>query len=176
MEKCKNLEKLKCPTTQHGPIIGLDIDGVVADFEKHFLEYLNLDTSPATSWDDPRFRSNFHLIENDIEFWMGIPPIENIPDMDVFVYVTARPIPSDVSELWLKNNSLPFAPVITVGVGNSKLQSLKGKVDIFIDDNIDTFEELNAAGIDCYLMTRNHNRHYKCNKRINSLNEFIETI
>ena len=41
--------------------------------------------------------------------------------------------------------------------------------DLFIDDKIETFEELNKAGTPCLLMTANHNKDYKTPLRINSL-------
>ena len=56
--------------------IGLDIDGVIADFGTHFLNYLDIeDKTPARCWDDERFTKNFHKIVDDERFWLTIPPI-----------------------------------------------------------------------------------------------------
>jgi hypothetical protein len=56
----------------------LDIDGVIADFGTHFLNYLQIDDkTPPTTWDDPRFVQNMHRVKEDVNFWMTIPPLES---------------------------------------------------------------------------------------------------
>lgn len=156
--------------------IGLDIDGVLADFERHFLDWLGLPGYPAEAWDDRRFRDNFYKIESDSNFWMTLPAIIYGSDLlfNPEIFVTARPMEqTSITESWLYGKNL-FAKqnLINVGQGNSKVEALKGKVDIFLDDAIHNFEELNDNGINCYLITRNHNKDYHTSKRFDSLYDF----
>lgn len=160
--------------------IGLDIDGIVADFGVHFLNYLNIeDKSFPTKWDDDRFINNFHKIENDVEFWMTIPKLIEPSELDFkpVIYVTARPIDNKVTECWLANNGFPQAPVITVGTGGSKVQHLKNTVDLFVDDAVHNFVQLENNGVNCLLMDRSHNQNYEVgNKRIYNINEVMEYV
>ena len=56
--------------------IALDIDGVLADFGPHFLDYFGIeDKTPPTIWDDVRFKDNMHKVAGNAEFWLGIPPM-----------------------------------------------------------------------------------------------------
>ena len=155
--------------------IGLDIDGVCAEFSASFLEYLGLPTHEADSWTDPRFRENMHRVDGDLYFWSTIKPIipGNFVRFQPELYCTSRNIPSDISRAWLVNKGFPHAPVLTVPRGESKVDALKGKIDLFLDDAIHNFEELNAAGIPCLLVTRSHNVHYDAGKkRVESLLDF----
>ncbi|MCA9750027.1 MAG: hypothetical protein KC414_13035, partial [Romboutsia sp.] len=143
--------------------IGLDIDGVLADFGTHFLDYLNIeDKSPAKEWDDDRFVSNFHRIMDDENFWLTIPRLIEPYSLKFkpVIYVTARSIPSEITKKWLLNNGFPDVPLISVGYNENKIDSLKDTIDVFIDDAVHNFEELNNAGIECLLMTRSHNLDY----------------
>ncbi|MCB1711624.1 MAG: HNH endonuclease [Candidatus Riesia sp.] len=140
--------------------VGLDIDGVLLNYEEHFLEYLNLPKHHPDRWDDPRFVNNFKLIEKDENFWLGIPRIFDpkylyfIPE----IYVTARPVSTEITRKSLISNGFPDRPIITVGHGGSKVEPLLGKVDIFVEDSFANYMELNKAGIRTILVTRSHNR------------------
>ena len=54
------------------PELWLDLDGVVGEFEQHFLRYFNLPTHHPTEWDDPRFTDNIHHIDYNDDFWLTI--------------------------------------------------------------------------------------------------------
>ena len=112
--------------------IGLDIDGVLADFTGHFFDYLGIkDKSLPKDWNDIRFTNNFHKIANDQQFWEGIPALVKPESLDFIpvIYVTAREIPSEVSKKWLDKKGFPDAPVITVGTNGNKVEALLGKVN-----------------------------------------------
>lgn len=157
--------------------IGLDLDGVITDFHNHFLDYLNLPKHRVTGWDDKRFVDNFHLIDHDKEFWKTLPRLFD-PEELIFtptLYCTARNIATEISEYNLFDfNKMPLAPVYTVGRNRSKVETLKGRVDIFLDDHVKNFEELNEAGVTTFLITREHNEYYNAPKgmRFDSLLDF----
>lgn len=157
--------------------IGLDIDGVLADFNNHFLDYLNIeDKSPCNHWRDPRFSRNFRKIVNDEKFWSTIPPLVDGKTLhfEPCCYITSRPVDSNITEEWLDRHGFPVAPVITVGVKGSKVQAcIDQKVQVFVDDHYDNYKDItkNTATL-CLLMDRSHNRkHNVGNKRIKSLEE-----
>lgn len=140
----------------------LDIDGVLADFEKHFLTYLNLPMDHPTDWNDYRFRDKFSEIENDLTFWSGIPRIFDPAEFDYPIkgYVTARPIDNQLTSAWLECAGFPKGELINVGSNGSKVEILKEKCDVFVDDSIYNFTELQSAGVTCFLMSRPHNKKY----------------
>lgn len=161
--------------------IGLDVDGIAADFSSHFLNFFDFeDKSPATSWDDPRFRKNFHRTYENKEFWLGIPTINDSPywvnHLRPSCYITARPIPNEWSMEWLWKNGFPYAPLFTVGENGSKVDLVRENCDIFVDDAIHNFEQLTEAGLKCALMTRSHNLGYDTEFRIDSLDGVYEVI
>lgn len=161
--------------------ISLDVDGVLADFGTHFLNYLNIeDKSPAKEWDDPRFKNNFHKIQDDELFWLSIPRLidPKLIKFPITAYVTARPIEWNVTKIWLEMNGFPDAPVFSVGLDNSKVDTLKElNIDLFVDDAIHNFKEINDAGINCYLMSRSHNEGFDAKgKRIESLEQINKII
>lgn len=154
----------------------VDIDGVLAAFGEHFINYLDFDDkSQPTEWSDKRFVDNIHKVDNDVEFWLTIPKLIEPSDIKFKIsgYCTARNISKKVTELWLRNNGFPDKPVYSVGLGKSKVEVLKEVgCDIFIDDSESNFNELNNNGVLCYLMTRSHNLNVNTPLRVNSLEEF----
>ena len=157
----------------------LDIDGILADFEKYFLSYLKLPAHHPTDWNDYRFRDNFSKIANDNRFWIDIPRIFDPKEFDYPIkgYVTARPVGNEVTKKWLDLNGFPEGELVNVGTGVSKVDALKGKCDVFVDDSIYNFMELQSAGITCFLMTRPHNQKYNVgNMRVNNIREFLQRV
>ncbi|MCB9019216.1 MAG: hypothetical protein H6546_02700 [Chitinophagales bacterium] len=159
----------------------LDIDGVLADFEKHFLDKLKLQKGPSNDWNDPRFRTNFDKIANDEEFWATV-PLLNGPDTFTYPiagYCTARPINDEVTQQWLDQRGFPRAPLINVGQYGNKGKILHQKgCDVFIDDSFSNFTEVSMWGIECYLYTRPHNKKYKevVDRRINHINQLMAIL
>lgn len=160
--------------------IGLDVDGVLADFEGHFLHYMDFeDKTRPTDWKDVRFKNNIEKVKRDINFWLSIPNLveAQLLDFNPVIYVTARPIPSEITRKWLKINGFPPAPVVTVGTNGSKVSSLVNNVDAFVDDAYHNYTELNDAGINCVLMTSSHNIKYKhVDKRISTINQVLNYV
>jgi len=155
-----------------------DLDGVLADFETHFLNYLNLDTTSPTDWNDYRFVSNIDKIANDDNFWITLPRIIDPNDITYPIsgYVTSRNCSLDIINLWLENNGFPKGELINVN-GNKKSEVLKNICDIFVDDSIYNFVDCHSNGIICYLMTRPHNKKYDVGHfRVNNFTEFISKL
>lgn len=160
------------------PRIGLDIDGVLADFVGGMMKRFPQMTKRASYWNDVDIRNGFMEISGDEDFWMGLEPMcdpKSLP-FEPCCYVTSRPIDVSVSAKWLALHGFPFAPLTSLGVSESKFGTLMShSVDIFVDDKYDTFVELNERGLCCYLMTAPYNSKYNVgHKRIYSLNEIIK--
>lgn len=149
--------------------IGLDIDEVVADFCNHFFNYLGLDSTPATDWDDERF-DLFDKIEKDMDFWMSIPALYHQDEINFIpqCFVTSRPISSKYSKEWLQKAGFKNPVVFTVGLEGSKYQYVKD-LDLFVDDAPHNFKELSSKGCNVLLMDRPHNKHIFTPKRIYNL-------
>jgi uncharacterized HAD superfamily protein len=159
--------------------VGWDIDGVLADFGKHFLSHLNLPNHPPTDFYDERFTKNLHRVANDVQFWINIPPIIKPSDITIPIhcYCTARSIPTEVTAYWLWKHNFPTSPIFSVGEGGDKVKILKALgITHFIDDAIHNFIALNEAGIKCFLMTRSHNTHISTNLRVDTIEEFQTKI
>jgi uncharacterized HAD superfamily protein len=156
------------------PCIGLDIDGVLADFDGMFKEWFGI-THDTDHWNFTYKYRDFHKgIDTDEKFWLSLKPLidgTKLP-FEPVLYCTNRYIPTTITEQWLENNHFPCVKVITVN-GN-KIEALKGKVDIFVDDHYDNYVELNNAGICTYLWDKPYNRKYDVGfKRLTDLKQLV---
>lgn len=156
------------------PKIGLDIDEVLADWVGHWTKHHGQEV-PETWNFDRNIAAKFEALKDDKTFWMTIPV--KTPPQDIHFephcYITSRTIPKEWTEEWLDKNGFPTMPVICVGHGESKVEVAKrAGIDIFVDDRFENFQELNAAGIFCYLFDAPHNKRYNVGfRRIYSLAE-----
>lgn len=158
--------------------IGLDIDGVLADFTLAWHRLYPEVSSKPNTWNlDSKISERFKKMKKDgvlDKFYLNIPILikpEDIP-FEPTCYITARPVDSTVTEEWLELHGFPKKPVITVG-NMSKINATKeNNIDIFIDDHYDNFVELNDGGIFCYLCTASWNIEYDVgHMRLNSLKD-----
>lgn len=155
--------------------IGLDIDGVLADFTTHLMKVSGNEGHIAEHWNDPIVRREFDKVKNDEKFWAEIPALmtrEDIP-FEPHCYITARSISKEITQAWLDRNLFPTAPLYCVGVGESKIDvAKKSGIDVMVDDSITNFIELNSNGVFCYLYDAPYNKKYNVGyKRIHSLSE-----
>ncbi len=158
--------------------VGLDVDEVLADFNKAWMKRFNLVDEPNWWFFDNKMQERFkELIDkNELEdFYLKIEPKikpEDIP-FEPYCYVTSRPVSSEITAKWLQMHNFPAVPVYTVPPNTTKVDILKELgVQIMIDDRIDNFVEINKAGISCFLYDCNHNKRYNVGyKRINSLKD-----
>jgi hypothetical protein len=155
--------------------IGLDIDGVLANFQKHVFEYLGQQAKIVTHWDDPNVRDNYEIVKKDPQFWLSIPPLISPKDIifSPHCYITARSIDPKVTQEWLDKNGFPKATLYCVGSGESKIETAKKSgIELFVDDHYVNFVDLTNAGIFTYLMDAPYNHHYDVgHRRVKSLKE-----
>ncbi len=164
---------MKKSTNWNPPLkIGLDIDGVVADFEMHLYKWFNLPTNRAIKWDDERIMDNFKKIEDNEEFWLSIPAIAKQSDLDFrpHRFVTARPIHNDWTTAWLKKQGFKDFELVTVGVDGKKSLHMDN-LDVFVDDAIHNYLDVKDTPTKSLLLFCPHNRHYKTRDFIFHLNQ-----
>jgi len=158
--------------------IALDIDEVLCDWVKAWTDYFG---QPVPKWwrFDRNIGDKFDKMKNDKGFWLNIPPKIN-PDEIPFepcCYITSRCIPKEWTEEWLQKHGFAASPVINLELGQSKLDAIKScECTCFVDDNYDTFCEINSANIGCvcYLMDAPHNERFDVGyRRIKSLKELV---
>ena len=157
------------------PRIGLDIDGVLADFSTAFCKHCGISPQAVDRWWwTYAWREHKHELIGNEAFWLNIEPLLSGSDLpfEPVCYCTDRTIDTSITEQWLEKNGFPCVPVITVN-GN-KIEALKDKVDIFVDDCYDNYIQLNNAGICTYLWDRPHNRKYDVGfKRLTDLKGLV---
>ena len=147
--------------------IGLDIDGVLADFTGAWHKlHPEIDKEPKAWGFDRNIMKRFEEMKKNgtlEDYYLNIKPLikpEELP-FEPKCYVTARPVDTKISEQWIDNNGFPRKKVITVPTSTSKVDAIKNAgIEIFIDDSYDNFIELNNAGIFTYLYTASWNIKY----------------
>lgn len=144
--------------------VGLDLDDTLAVW---YAQYLARFGQPQ---DDYEVTKNVQrILKYDREFWLNL-PVKHMPNFQPTLYCTARVNKKAWSKQYLKDNGFPEAPVYQVyGHRVPKSPIIKGRVDVFIDDSIFNFEDLNKNGICCLLMDSEYNRSYETPFRIHSL-------
>lgn len=160
--------------------IALDIDEVLCNWLGDWCKYWELDV-PDSWFFDRNIMSKFNQMiqDNTLDnFYLKLKPLIDPSELpfEPHMYITSRPIKTEITEQWIDSNGFPTRPVVTVPLGTSKVDVLKAhNIDIFIDDRYDNFIEINKAGICCLLMDMPHNRRYNVGyKRIYNFNDFKE--
>lgn len=160
--------------------IGIDIDNCIANFD---LGYLNrFGKFPKCDWAITRNVNNILIHERD--FWLNL-PVLRVPNFQPKLFCSARVNNRRWTKQYLLNLGLS-SPLFQVnGYHLSKAPVLKGRVDVFIDDSLKNFIDLNLHGIPCLLMDSPANRDFGPVGRIYSLNKdeieeayslFMETV
>jgi hypothetical protein len=161
------------------PKIGLDIDGVIADFSGSWNKlYPEISATPNSWYFDRKVGERMDEMREKgslDEFYLNIKPLLN-PDTLPFepcCYITSRPVTQEITEKWLDKFDFPRKKVISIDLLTSKVDAAKkAGVEIFIDDSYENFVDLNNNGIFTYLYTAPWNVKYDIgHMRLNSLME-----
>lgn len=159
--------------------IGVDIDECLANFTQAYSDKTGSAPEPIHwSYCDNIVKNFEHWSETGElnSFYASIKPLVDNPCLgfEPVGYITNRPVSSEVTREWLIANGFPQAPVFTTTSSDHKVKTaIEQKLDIFIDDNFETFVKMNKAGVCCFLMDAPHNRKYEVGyKRIKDFNDF----
>lgn len=146
--------------------IGLDIDDTICDFLGPYFERF------GTPKKDCEITKNVsRILIKDKDFWMNLPIIHR-PNFNPALYCTKRVHSKVWSKQFLEKNEIPVAPIYQVfSQTSSKAPRIKGRVDVFIDDSISNFIDLNLNGIPCLLMDGKHNQGWGPVGRVFSLDK-----
>ncbi len=147
--------------------IGSDIDDCLCNFWDPYIDrfgYPKKDKSEIT-------KNVNQILVKDRDFWMNLPVITKV-NFDITLYCTKRVHPKSWTKQYLEINGFPKAPVYQVYCQvASKAPMIKGRVDVFIEDSISNFIDLNSKGIPCLLIDRPHNQSWGAIGRIYELDK-----
>ena len=144
--------------------IGLDIDQVLADWAGPFFKRFN----PKSDSEITRICNK--KLAKDRDFWLNLPVIQYPIEFEPKLYCTKRSCLKTYTKEWLDNNGFPHKPVYQVLCQtDNKARYIKGRVDVFIDDSISNFIQMNRSGVPTLLMNTSYNKHLGPILRIYSL-------
>ena len=136
--------------------IGLDIDGVLADFVTYHER--------ATGIKQPHNYYNMNVVKLDSV--LDIPVLDR-PHFDIVCYITSRREEyREETKQWLINNKMPVAPVIHTK--DKAKAAIDMELDLFVED---CYQIASAMPIPTFLVNRPWNIEYDYQNRINNLSE-----
>lgn len=159
--------------------VGLDIDEVLADWVGAWCRKYGLEL-PTAWYFDPLIGQRFDdLIQSGEinDFYLSLQPKTRPQDVPFIphCYVTSRPVDTPVTEQWLAKHGYPSAPVYTVPMGSSKVEAIHASgCNVFVDDHVKNYNQINDSGISCFLFDAPHNRECYGANRIYSLKDLID--
>ena len=152
--------------------IGTDCDGCIDDFWNPYVERFG---HPKNDFEITK--NCQQKLSRDREFWINLPVLHRM-NFTPELYCTKRTSSKNYLRHWLERNNFPKSPIYQVFYQyGSKAPLIKGRVDVFVDDSIANFLDINKAGIPCLLMDNPSNKHLGPMLRIHSLQlEEIEDV
>ena len=160
--------------------IGLDIDNTIADFNYGYIKRFG--KWPKKDWCITRNVQN--ILIHDRDFWLNLPVIRK-PDFEPRLFCSARVNNKRWTKKYLLNIGFNSPLYQIPGYHLSKAKILKGRVDVFVEDSLKNFIDLNLHGIPCLLIDTPDNKEWGPIGRIYSLKEseieecynlFIDTV
>jgi hypothetical protein len=161
------------------PKIGLDVDGILADWTGAWHKiYPEMSATPNSWYFDRNVGKRFEEMRNVgtlNDFYLNIEPLlkpEDLP-FEPNCYITSRPVSKEITEQWLDKKGFPGRKVFSLDLRQSKVDVAKeAGIEIFIDDCYENFVEMNNAGIFTYLYTTPWNIRYNVgHMRLNLLKD-----
>lgn len=146
--------------------VGFDLDDTIFGFSEGYIKRFK--KFPKYDWAITRNVTNILIHERD--FWVNLPVIRR-PDFEPQLYCSSRVNKKAWSKKAIEINGLPNSPLYQVpGYHIPKSKYIKGRVDVFIEDSIHQWKNLNLAGIPCLLIDNENNQEYGPLLKIYSLN------
>jgi hypothetical protein len=182
------------------PVIGLDVDGVLADFtrayrviahELHGVPVHGCGGQPTWHPHDltgPQDAEVWAVIEAAPRFWHDLAPVITLGEIDdlravawggtAIVYVTARnPITNVATKAWLAAHGLPQGEVRHAG---DKVPVLAARPGLrgFLDDSPHGVAKMAAAGLPVYVRDWPYNRQRLTIgvPRVGSVGEYLDRV
>ena len=136
-----------------GPLrIGLDLDDCVFDFWGAYIERFGQPKSDAEITYNVQ-----NKLRKDKDFWLNLEVINTI-DFIPTLYCTKRVSAKRWTRQALLNAGYPDAPIYQMYYQHGqKSTMIKGRVDVFVDDSLKNFIEMNLNGVPCLLMDCGNN-------------------
>ena len=145
--------------------VGFDIDDTLGAF---YVPYLSKFGTPKS--DNVITWHCENVLKYDKEFWTNLPLLRR-PDFEFTLYCTKRVNPKSYTKEWINKNDLPNVPIYQQWCQcASKASLIKGRVDVFIEDSVSNFLDLNRKEIPCLLIDTPYNQDWGPIGRIYSLN------
>lgn len=144
--------------------VGFDLDGTLDEFQLPYEKRFGKGNP-----DHIITRHCERILKYDKEFWTNLPLIRR-PNFEFTLYCTKRVNPKSYTKEWIRKNDLPDVPIYQQFCQcASKAPLIKGKVDVFIEDSVSNFIDLNRKGIPCLLIDSPYNKLWGGVGRIYSL-------
>lgn len=144
--------------------IGLDIDGTIADWEGAYIKRFK--KWPKFDW--AITRNVEHILINERDFWLNL-PVLRLPNFEPRLFCSARVNNKRWTKQYLINLGFNVPLYQIPGYHLSKAKAIGHKCDVFIEDSIKNFIDLNTKGIPCLLIDSPTNQSWGPIGRIFSL-------
>lgn len=175
--------------------IGIDVDGVLADFAQTYLQLAHerfghsIDPADNPIWDFNIPAEQASVLWEEIKqtknFWCTLKPIAPFPDTGhTLIFITSR-VPTagmspEIQTAWWLGNVLdiPYPTVLVVNRWHDKERLVKHlHLDAFIDDKVETVKQMREHGHNCYVFDQPWNRVAELqDRRVKSIVEFISAL
>lgn len=147
--------------------IALDIDDTVVDWRKQHEKKFKCKLDKLK---DVQITRQVLKCQHDRDFWTNLPLLEK-PNFIPVLYCTKRINSKQYTKNCFSKLGLPQSPIYQViNQYSNKVNYIKGRCDIIIDDSWRNVEQCIKSGLPALLITRSHNKDIKTPYRVNKLN------
>lgn len=182
--------------------IGLDVDGVLADFSTAFsslgralgltLDVRSADEQPTWDFDWPTDKA-WRIVDTSINWWEKVPALldqEDVNDINNLLvshkvyFLTNRPDSSmpynrtaeEQTRNWLRGIGI-FPHIGTILSVPNKAEVAKAlHLDVILEDSPANLEDLIDHGVYCVKMSRPYNEAFSGNANVTSIEEFCKKL